>query len=212
MCYDRVKNKKGMVVLDYIINALAKADWTVLLVIIIAILVSIWQTSRSNKELREDLKDVRGDLNNVREELRTVHFLRDDIKHSQEKNDVAKVSIKGDTKPTYLMLLEEKSNREKLYDNTSRAKEILDTMDLMREVVNQNAKLNQEVAKLEVKNEKLSHKQKNESNQRSKELLGALRRFEIQLSEFENYKEASRITDSLRVIERQVSSFEDEKD
>lgn len=153
MCYDRVKNKKGMVVFDSIINGIAKADWTVLLVIIIAILVSIWQTSRSNKELRED-------LNNVREELSAVHFLRDDIKHSQEKNDDAKFSIKGDTKPTYLMLLEEKSNREKLYDNTSRAKEILDTMDLMREVVNQNAKLNQEMAKLEVKNEKLSHKQK----------------------------------------------------
>ena len=51
------------------------------------------------------------------------------------------------------MMLDEKKARENLYHNTSHAKEILDTMDLMKEVINQNAELHAEVYDLKIEND-----------------------------------------------------------
>lgn len=44
---------------------------------------------------------------------------------------------------------------KKIKENISRAKEILETMDMMREVVLQNAQLNKEIAALKVENREL---------------------------------------------------------
>ena len=64
-------------------------------------------------------------------------------------------SIKNDTRYIRNEMLREEKARENLYNNTSRAKEILETMDMMKEVVIQNSKLNAEVAELKVKIQKL---------------------------------------------------------
>ena len=50
----------------------------------------------------------------------------------------------------------EKEARKNCIKNSSRAKEILETMDLMKEVVLQNSRLHEEVTRLTVANQELS--------------------------------------------------------
>ncbi|MEX2785387.1 hypothetical protein AB3331_09370 [Streptococcus sp. H49] len=114
-------------------------------------------------------------------------------------------SIKGDTKYIKESMLEEKWARESLYQNTSRAKEILETIDIMEEVVHQNAALNAEVANLKLKNYELNRKQ----DDKSSKLLSAISRFEQKLGEFEMYGESEEIRSILKHIRNELSEYID---
>ena len=83
-------------------------------------------------------------------------------KVSSEREIISKEndSIKKDTDYIAKEFLKEQMAREALYKNTDRAKEILETMDMMKEVVMQNAQLNATVIQLKVENQELLH-QKN---------------------------------------------------
>lgn len=114
-------------------------------------------------------------------------------------------SIKNDTRYIRNEMLREEKARENLYNNTSRAKEILETMDMMKEVVIQNSKLNAEVAELKVKNQKLLV----QKDDKSSKLLDAIGRFKTQLAEFEMYGESEDIRFILRKIENELSEYVD---
>ena len=104
------------------------------------------------------------------------------------------------------MMLLEKQNREKLYENTSRAKEILDTMDLMKEVVDKNASLKQEVAVLKLENTNLLN---DKAKDNSENLIKAIRQFEDKLAGFEDFRETGEIIGTLKKIEQQISKYLD---
>lgn len=110
-------------------------------------------------------------------------------------------AIKQDT--TYISdeMKLEKMARQNLYHSTSRAKEILETMDIMKEVVLQNAKLSDEVKTLELENQTLRVQQVEEQ----KHLFGILRSIESRLSAFEQYSETEDILLLLRKISNDLS-------
>ena len=115
-------------------------------------------------------------------------------------------SIKEDTKYISDEMKYEKMARESLYKNSSRAKEILETMDMMKEVILQNAQLNAEVSELKVKNQELSQARKEATD--SKELLSAINRFERKLASVEadrEYEEGEEIRFTLRKIAEELS-------
>lgn len=114
-------------------------------------------------------------------------------------------SIKADTMYICDELKLEQKARENLYENTTRAKEILETMDVMKEVVIQNSKLNAEVAELKVKNQKLLV----QKDDKYSKLLDAIGRFKTQLAEFEMYGESEDIRFTLRKIENELSEYVD---
>lgn len=115
-------------------------------------------------------------------------------------------SIKNDT--TYIRdeMLAEKIARQSLYQNTSRAKEILETIDIMEEVVHQNAALHAEISDLKVKNQELLDRKQSDN---SSKLLYAISRFDQRLSEFEMYRETEEIRGILKDIERSLSEYTD---
>ncbi|MCB5084151.1 hypothetical protein LGV92_00175 [Streptococcus mutans] len=115
-------------------------------------------------------------------------------------------SIKDDT--TYIReeMLTEKMARQSLYRNTSRAKEILETIDIMEEVVHQNAALHAEISELKVKNQELLDRKQSDN---SSKLFYAISRFDQRLSEFEMYRETEEIRGILKDIERSLSEYTD---
>ncbi|HFI0639537.1 TPA: hypothetical protein ACGO3K_001646 [Streptococcus suis] len=110
--------------------------------------------------------------------------------------------IKNDT--TYIAdeMKLEKMARENLYKNTSRAKEILDTMDLMKEVVLQNAQLNLEISVLKAKNQELIQSKNNTSLDK---LFGVIQNIDRKLSGLEQYHESEEIRSILKRIESELS-------
>ena len=114
-------------------------------------------------------------------------------------------SIKADTMYICDELKLEQKARENLYENTTRAKEILETMDMMKEVVIQNSKLNAEVAELKIKNQNLSDRE----NDKYSQLNNAINRFKSQLAEYESYDESENIRVILRKIEVELSEYVD---
>ena len=93
----------------------------------------------------------------------------------------------------------EKMARENLYKNSSRAKEILETMDLMKEVVLQNSRLHKEVTRLTVANQELSKPKQNNELDKVLRILG---RIEGQLASLEGY----RGTEEVQVVLKRVES------
>ena len=117
-------------------------------------------------------------------------------------------SIKEDTKYISDEMKYEKMARESLYKNSSHAKEILETMDMMKEVILQNAQLNAEVSELKVKNQELSQARKEATD--SKKLLSAINGFERKLAlveEYGEYGETEEIRYILRKIAKDLSEF-----
>lgn len=114
-------------------------------------------------------------------------------------------SIKDDTRYIRNEMLREEKARENLYNNTSRAKEILETMDMMKEVVIQNSKLNAEVAELKVENQNLLDRENDKYSQLNK----SINRFQSQLAEYESYSESEEIRVILRKIEAKLSEYVD---
>ena len=108
-------------------------------------------------------------------------------------------SIKKDTEYISDEMKCEKEARKNLYKNSSRAKEILETMDLMKEVVLENSRLNEEVTRLKVENQELSKPKQNNELDKVLRILG---RIEGQLASLEGY----RGTEEVQVVLKRVES------
>lgn len=167
---------------------------------------ALWNIIRDNKALSKDhevlsnkISESHGSLSNKISESRDL--LSKELSKEHQ-------SIKEDTKYISDEMKYEKMARESLYKNSSRAKEILETMDMMKEVILQNAQLNAEVSELKVKNQELSQTRKEAAD--FKELLGAINRFERKLASVGEYVqcgEVEEIHDILRQIVRELPEF-----
>ena len=120
---------------------------------------------------------------------------------SSEHSGLSKehASIKKDTEYISDEMKYEKEARKNLYKNSSRAKEILETMDFMKEVVLQNSKLHKEVTRLTVANQELSKPKQNNELDKVIRILG---RIEGQLASLEGY----RGTEEVQVVLKRVES------
>lgn len=166
-------------------------------------LVKVW---RDNKAISKQLNNLSSDISNSKEAI-SNHISRGGNVLSKEHNVLTdKViserkiisreneAIRHDTEYVYNEILDEKMARESLYKNSARAKEILNQLDIMREVVLQNAKLNAEKAELTVKVSQLETQNKelsdlDKDNQAVKQLSQSIREFNNKLSSFEEYRE-----------------------
>ena len=115
------------------------------------------------------------------------------------------VSIKKDTKYIYDRMVQEKLLREILYSNTPKAGEILDKMDLMKEVVLQNSTLTQEVTRLEVENSSLSSRNFNLERQLEAYLL--LRKIHGRLDSLESYCNTEETQALLKSVRSKLSEL-----
>ena len=163
---------------------------------------ALWNIIRDNKALSKDheaLSNGQKVLSNKISESRVL--LSNELSKEHQ-------SIKEDTKYISDEMKYEKMARKSLYKNSSRAKEILETMDMMKELILQNAQLNAEVSELKVKNQELSQTRKEAVN--FEELLGAINRFGKKLASVEEhgqYGEVEEIHDILRQIVRELPEF-----
>lgn len=204
--------------MDRIIDAVARANWTVLLTIVIGLIIWVIAEMYKKNKLSKQMDNLSLKFLEKQEELENKLASIITLNHNnlgsavsgKYKNLGSQIStehklIKSDTKNVYEMLILEKQNREKLYENSSRAREILDTIDVMKEVVAQNAILNQQVANLKVENKELQKVPKNNYAQ----LLREIRTFESQLANFEGYGQAEEIIGVLKQITNQLSEYLD---
>lgn len=128
------------------------------------------------------------------------------LKSEREITTKETVSIKHDTKFLYDEMLEERTSRRNLYQNVSNAREVLKTVDIMRETILQNTKLEYQNQELSLKVNSLKEKVIDLSNQSKNEeiskLRSSIRSFESQLARFEDggYNEAEEIKGALRRI------------
>lgn len=120
---------------------------------------------------------------------------------SKEHDALSKehASIKKDTEYISDEMKYEKMARENLYKNSTKAKEILETMDFMKEVVLQNSRLTEEVGRLTVANQELSKPKENKELDKVLRILG---RIEGQLASLEGY----RSTEEVQVVLKRVES------
>ena len=138
-------------------------DWVTFsgIVATIASLIGIAiKLARDNSGLKAEMKALSKEREMEHDSLSSEHRGL-----SKEHDALSKehASIKKDTEYISDEMKYEKMARENLYKNSSRAKEILETMDLMKEVVLQNSRLHKEVTRLTVANQELSKpKQNNE--------------------------------------------------
>lgn len=217
--------------MDRLIEALSKADWTVLLTIIIGLLGLLWWEIAKNKNLVTKLDGLRKDFfdkydilyHDLEKEISTKHEnLGEDIsqkhvglgsniqgryKNLGEKISNEHMTIKEDTRNVYSMMLTEKQNREILYNNNIHGKEILEKLDFIRETVDQNAQLTQEVYELKTENHNLVQEKNNAAA--IEELGSILRNFENTLSGFESFGETEEIRAYLKKIKKEVSKHVD---
>lgn len=167
-------------------------DWVTLsgIVATIASLIGIAiKLARDNSGLKAEMKALSKEREMEHERL------------SKEHDGLYKdhLSIKEDTRYISDEMKYEKMARENLYKNSTKAKEILETIDLMKEVVFQNSRLTEEVTRLKVENQELSKPKQN--NQLDK-VLRILGRIEGQLASLEGY----RGTEEVQVVLKRVES------
>ncbi|SDB01730.1 hypothetical protein SAMN02910293_00064 [Streptococcus henryi] len=137
--------------------------------------------------------------------LREFEVQSKEMSHNHSDLKEKTSSVKGDTEYICNELRTEQKARENLYQNTTRAKEILETMDMMKEVVIQNSKLNAEVAELKVENQNLLNKE----NDKYFQLTNSINSFKNQLAKFEEHGESEDIRVILRKIEAELSEYVD---
>ena len=171
---------------------------------------ALWNIIRDNKALSKDHESLSKGQEVLSKEIsKSYDSLSKGLSKSRDSlsKELSKEhqSIKEDTKYISDEMKYEKMARESLYKNSSRAKEILETMDMMKEVILQNAQLNAEVSELKVKNQELSQTQKEAAD--FKELLGAIKSFERKLASVEEYEETEEIRCILRKIAEELSVF-----
>lgn len=174
-------------------------DWITFsgIVATIASLVGIAiKLARDNSGLKAEMKALSKEREMEHDSLSSEHRGL-----SKEHDALSKehASIKKDTEYISDEMKYEKEARKNLYKNSSRAKEILETMDLMKEVVLENSRLNEEVTRLKVENQELSKPKQNNELDKVLRILG---RIEGQLASFEGY----RGTEEVQVVLKRVES------
>ncbi len=167
-------------------------DWVTFggIVATIASLVGIAiKLARDNSGLKAEMKALSKEREMEHERL------------SKEHDGLYKdhLSIKEDTRYISDEMKYEKMARENLYKNSTKAKEILETIDLMKEVVFQNSRLTEEVTRLKVENQELSKPKQNNELDKVLRILG---RIEGQLASLEGY----RGTEEVQVVLKRVES------
>ncbi|WP_247955180.1 hypothetical protein [Streptococcus oralis] len=145
--------------------------------------------ARDNSGLKAEMKALSKEREMEHESLSKEHDVL-----SKEHD-----SIKKDTEYISDEMKYEKMARENLYKNSTKAKEILETMDLMKEVVLQNSRLTEEVTRLKVENQELLKPKENKELDKVLRILG---RIEGQLASLEGY----RSTEEVQVVLKRVES------
>ena len=181
-------------------------DWVTLggILTTIASLVGIAiKLARDNSGLKAEMKALSKEREMEHENLSKEHsaLSKEHDSLSKEHDGLSKehASIKKDTEYISDEMKYEKMARENLYKNSTRAKEILETMDLMKEVVLQNSRLTEEVTRLKVENQELSKPKQNNELDKVLRILG---RIEGQLASLEGY----RSTEEVQVVLKRVES------
>lgn len=181
-------------------------DWITFsgIVATIASLVGIAiKLARDNSGLKAEMKALSKEREMEHDSLSKEH-----IALSKEHDSLSKehASIKKDTEYISDEMKQEKMAREILYQNTTKAREILDTMDLMKEVVLQNSKLTQEVTRLKVENFDLSSSNSQLDSQLCK-VYPLLRKIHGQLASLEDYCSTEEAQTLLKRVESQLSEL-----
>lgn len=164
---------------------------------IVGVLIKMFRDNKLLSKEHDALSKEHADLS--REHDRILSKISSEREILSKENQ----AIKTDT--TYISdeMKMEKMARLDLYKSTSRAKEILETMDMMKEVVIQNSQLSAEVSKLTVENQILAKEQEKDIQSLSR----SIERFERRLAEFEEYRDAEAIQIILRDIKNELSDF-----
>ena len=181
-------------------------DWVTLggILTTVASLVGIAiKLARDNSGLKAEMKALSKEREMEHDSLSKEH-----IALSKEHDSLSKehASIKKDTEYISDEMKQEKMAREILYQNTTKAREILDTMDLMKEVVLQNSKLTQEVTRLKVENLDLSSKNSKLDSEICK-VYPLLRKIHGQLASLEDYCSTEEAQALLNRIESKLSEL-----
>lgn len=174
-------------------------DWITFsgIVATIASLIGIAiKLARDNSGLKAEMKALSKEREMEHDSLSKEH---DRLSNEHDALSKEHASIKEDTRYISDEMKYEKMARENLYKNSSRAKEILETMDLMKEVVLQNSRLHEEVTRLTVANQELSKPKENKELDKVLRILG---RIEGQLASLEGY----RSTEEVQVVLKRVES------
>ena len=181
-------------------------DWVTFggIVATIASLVGIAiKLARDNSGLKAEMKALSKEREMEHDSLSSEHRGL-----SKEHDGLSKehASIKKDTEYISDEMKQEKMAREILYQNTTKAREILDTMDLMKEVVLQNSKLTQEVTRLKVENLDLSSRNSKLDSEICK-VYPLLRKIHGQLASLEDYCSTEEAQAILNRIESEFSEL-----
>ena len=186
-------------------------DWVTLggILTTIASLVGIAiKLARDNSGLKAEMKVLSKEREMEHESLSKEHsaLSKEHDSLSKEHDGLSKehASIKKDTEYISDEMKYEKMARENLYKNSTRAKEILETMDLMKEVVLQNSRLHEEVTRLTVANQELS---KPKENKELDKVLRVLGRIEGQLALLEGYRSTEEVQVVLKRVESELSEL-----
>lgn len=174
-------------------------DWVTLggILTTVASLVGIAiKLARDNSGLKAEMKALSKEREMEHDSLSKEH---DSLSKEHDSLSKEHASIKKDTEYISDEMKYEKMARENLYKNSTKAKEILETMDLMKEVVLQNSKLTEEVTRLKVENQELSKPKQNTELDKVLHILG---RIEGQLASLEGY----RSTEEVQVVLKRVES------
>ena len=181
-------------------------DWITFsgIVATIASLVGIAiKLARDNSGLKAEMKALSKEREMEHDRLSSEHsgLSKEHDRLSQEH-----ASIKKDTEYISDEMKQEKMMREILYQNTTKAREILDTMDLMKEVLLQNSKLTQEVTRLKVENFDLSSRNSKLDSEICK-VYPLLRKIHGQLASLEDYCSTEEAQAILNRIENKLSEL-----
>lgn len=183
-------------------------DWVTLggILTTVASLVGIAiKLARDNSGLKAEMKALSKEREMEHDSLSKEHdgLSKEHDSLSKEHDGLSKehASIKKDTEYISDEMKYEKMARENLYKNSTRAKEILETMDLMKEVVLQNSRLHEEVTRLTVANQELSKPKENKELDKVLRILG---RIEGQLASLEGYRTAEEVQVVLKRVESEL--------
>lgn len=186
-------------------------DWVTFggIVATIASLVGIAiKLARDNSGLKAEMKALSKEREMEHESLSKEHsaLSKEHDGLSKEHDVLSKEhdSIKKDTEYISDEMKYEKMARENLYKNSTKAKEILETMDLMKEVVLQNSRLTEEVTRLKVENQELSKPKENKELDKVLRILG---RIEGQLASLEGYRGTEEVQVVLKRVESELSEL-----
>ena len=186
-------------------------DWVTLggILTTIASLVGIAiKLARDNSGLKAEMKAMSKEREMEHESLSKEHsaLSKEHDGLSKEHDALSKehASIKKDTEYISDEMKYEKMARENLYKNSTKAKEILETMDLMKEVVLQNSSLTEEVTRLKVENQELSKPKQNNELDKVLRILG---RIEAQLASLEGYRSTEEVQVVLKRVESELSEL-----